>query len=60
MMARGLLDEVKRLLDMGISEKHTAMQAIGYKELTAALRRVHRSGGGGGVKRGSAAMQSGS
>ena len=38
MMARGLLDEVRSLLDMGLTEKHTAMQAIGYKELCAALR----------------------
>ncbi|MBE5040099.1 tRNA (adenosine(37)-N6)-dimethylallyltransferase MiaA [Ructibacterium gallinarum] len=33
MMDRGLLDEVRRLLEMGVSRKSTAMQAIGYKEL---------------------------
>ena len=38
MMAGGLLEEVRSLLDMGLSEEHTAMQAIGYKELSAALR----------------------
>ncbi|MBR2832745.1 MAG: tRNA (adenosine(37)-N6)-dimethylallyltransferase MiaA [Oscillospiraceae bacterium] len=38
MMACGLLEEVRSLLDMGLSEEHTAMQAIGYKELSAALR----------------------
>lgn len=38
MMARGLVDEVRRLLDSGVPANATAMQAIGYKELTAALR----------------------
>ena len=38
MMANGLLEEVRSLLEMGLSEEHTAMQAIGYKEITAALR----------------------
>lgn len=33
MLQRNLLDEVKRLLDMGLTPEHTAMQAIGYKEL---------------------------
>ncbi len=33
MMEEGLLDEVKRLLSMGIRRNSTAMQAIGYKEL---------------------------
>ena len=37
MMDLGLLDEIKRLLSQGISEKSTAMQAIGYKELLDAL-----------------------
>ena len=36
MMQQGLLEEVRRLLDRGIGG--TAMQAIGYKEMTAALR----------------------
>ena len=33
MMKRGLLDEVKSLLDMGYDKKSTAFQAIGYKEI---------------------------
>ncbi len=33
MMEEGLLDEVKRLAEMGIRRNSTAMQAIGYKEL---------------------------
>ena len=35
MMEQGLLDEVKTLLDSGLSADATAMQAIGYKELCA-------------------------
>ncbi len=38
MMAAGLVDEVRGLLERGIPEKCTAMQAIGYKEMGAALR----------------------
>ncbi len=38
MMADGLLDEVRALLDAGVPATATAMQAIGYKELTGALR----------------------
>lgn len=38
MFARGLVDEVRRLLEGGVPERATAMQAIGYKELTAYLR----------------------
>ncbi len=38
MMARGLEAEVRQLLDRGVDPKTTAMQAIGYKELAAALR----------------------
>ncbi len=34
MMEDGLVDEVRSLLDMGISPKNTSMQAIGYKEIT--------------------------
>ncbi|MDR1131557.1 MAG: tRNA (adenosine(37)-N6)-dimethylallyltransferase MiaA [Oscillospiraceae bacterium] len=34
----GLFDEVQALLDSGVSEKCTAMQAIGYKEAARALR----------------------
>lgn len=37
MMDQGLVDEVQRLLDSGVSAKCTAMQAIGYKEMAAAL-----------------------
>ena len=38
MMARGLETEVRMLLDRGVDPGTTAMQAIGYKELAAALR----------------------
>ena len=38
MMANGLADEVRSLLARGVDPKTTAMQAIGYKELAAALR----------------------
>lgn len=37
MMERGLLGEVRRLLDGGLEADSTAMQAIGYKELAQAL-----------------------
>ncbi len=37
MMAAGLVDEVKGLLDGGLDRDCTAMQAIGYKEMAAAL-----------------------
>lgn len=38
MMRQGLADEVRALLRRGVPETATAMQAIGYKELTAAVR----------------------
>ena len=38
MAADGLFDEVRRLLDSGLSADCTAMQAIGYKEAVLALR----------------------
>ena len=38
MMEQGLVDEVKGLLERGIPDKCTAMQAIGYKEMVSALR----------------------
>ena len=38
MAARGLEAEVRALLDRGVDPKTTAMQAIGYKEMAAALR----------------------
>lgn len=37
MMAAGLVNEVRALLDRGVPPACTAMQAIGYKELAAAL-----------------------
>lgn len=37
MVDDGLIDEIRGLLDRGISEKTTAMQAIGYKEFLSAL-----------------------
>ena len=38
MMADGLVDEVRTLLQSGVSGHCTAMQAIGYKEMAAALQ----------------------
>ena len=38
MMQEGLLDELRTLLSTGVPESATALQAIGYKELLAALR----------------------
>ena len=38
MLEQGLLDEIRSLLDSGIPESATAMQAIGYKEFIDALR----------------------
>ena len=43
MMDQGLVREVRSLLDRGVPLSCTAMQAIGYKEMAAALR------GGGDV-----------
>lgn len=37
MMEQGLLDEVKRVLAMGVNTQSTSMQAIGYKELVRYL-----------------------
>lgn len=37
MIARGLFDEVRELLEKGLSPSSTAMQAIGYKEAAEAL-----------------------
>ena len=37
MLEQGLVGEVKRLLEGGLSAESTAMQAIGYKEIAAAL-----------------------
>lgn len=38
MLRQGLVDEVSSLLRRGVPETATAMQAIGYKEMTGALR----------------------
>ena len=38
MLEAGLIQEIRELLDSGIPEKCTAMQAIGYKEFVAALK----------------------
>ena len=38
MLAAGLIEEIQALLDSGIPEKSTAMQAIGYKEFIDALQ----------------------
>ena len=38
MLEQGLVDEIRALLQSGVPEKCTAMQAIGYKEFVAALR----------------------
>ena len=37
MLEQGLVEEIQNLLNSGIPEKCTAMQAIGYKEFVAAL-----------------------
>ncbi len=37
MLEMGLIDEVKALIEMGLSTEHTAMQAIGYKEFVEYL-----------------------
>ena len=37
MLERGLLEEIKALLEEGVPEKCTAMQAIGYKEFVEVL-----------------------
>jgi len=37
MLINGLEKEVRTLLDMGVSQRNTAMQAIGYKEISDAI-----------------------
>ena len=37
MLQQGLVEEIRKLLESGIPEKCTAMQAIGYKEFVSAL-----------------------
>ena len=44
MRLSGLLDEVKKLRGMGYSRELTSMQAIGYKEIYAALEEAEKSG----------------
>ena len=38
MFEKGLVDEVKSLIDCGITEKHQCMQGIGYKEIFPYLK----------------------
>lgn len=38
MLETGLVREIEGLLDMGLSDTSTAMQAIGYKEIASAMR----------------------
>ncbi len=38
MFARGLVDETRRLLDHGMAENKTAMQALGYRQVVEHLR----------------------
>ena len=38
MLQQGLVEEIRQLLNSGIPEKCTAMQAIGYKEFVAAVQ----------------------
>ncbi len=38
MVAEGLVEEVRSLMDQGLAKTLTAMQAIGYKEIVAALQ----------------------
>ena len=38
MLQQGLVEEIRQLLNRGIPEKCTALQAIGYKEFVAALQ----------------------
>lgn len=37
MWAEGLVDEVKRLMEQGVTPLHTSLQAIGYKEVVAMI-----------------------
>ena len=38
MFARGLVEETRRLLDHGLAQNKTAMQAIGYRQVVEHLR----------------------
>ena len=46
MMEQGLVEEVRALLDSGVPDKCTAMQAIGYKEMVRAVRETGDYRGG--------------
>ena len=48
MMEQGLVEEVRALLDSGVPEKCTAMQAIGYKEMVRAVRETGDYAAGAG------------
>lgn len=41
MFARGLVDETRRLLDRGLAQNKTAMQALGYRQVVEHLRGGH-------------------
>ena len=41
MFARGLVEETRRLLDHGLAQNPTAMQAIGYRQVVEHLRGEH-------------------
>ena len=51
MLKAGLVEEIRQLLDRGISAKCTAMQAIGYKEFVSALE------GNGSIEEAAAQVQ---
>ena len=38
MFARGLVEETRRLLEQGLAQNKTAMQAIGYRQVVEHLR----------------------
>ena len=38
MFAKGLVDETRRLLEQGLADNRTAMQALGYRQVVAHLR----------------------
>lgn len=41
MFARGLVDETRRLLERGLAQNKTAMQALGYRQVAEHLRGEH-------------------
>ena len=40
MFARGLVEETRELIERGLAENKTAMQAIGYRQVVEHLRSV--------------------